>query len=193
MKFRRLVSGALLLGVLLAPSEAQTPRNDAAMPSSGFARVEPGTSRIEDFGSDLHVELTLTRPVPWQVYTLDDPRRVVLDFSEIALSPDAFRQVLNSDIVSDLRFYRVRKGWSRLVLDLDRPMRIETAGLATGTAQGAVLKMQLAPTSPGDFAARSGAPQNSLFDPETRSEGRVRGPAAPARLALGSVDAAPGR
>lgn len=139
-----------------------------------LARIDPEASRIEDFGADLHVELALTQAVPWRAYTLDNPRRVVLDFSEVDFDGAGLREILASDGVSGISAGPVRRGWSRLVLHLSEPYAIETAGISTGAAGVAAVKLQLAPTDPRSFSAETGAPASPLFalpDPVAQHRG----------------------
>ncbi|WP_235971060.1 N-acetylmuramoyl-L-alanine amidase [Palleronia pontilimi] len=129
-----------------------------------LARIDVDASRIEDFGPDLQLELALSHPVPWRVFTLDNPRRLVADFAEVDFAGTDLTTVLNSDLVSSVTHGRYRDGWSRLVLGLEAPMRIETAGLAVGPTGGAnALKLSLAPTSEREFAATVGAPESGIF------------------------------
>lgn len=138
----------LLFAVLSAPASGQEPK----------ARIDAEGSRIEDFGADLRIELSLSRPVPWRVNTLDAPRRLVLDFDGVDLSESALRAIVASDCVSLLHAIPdAAGGWQRIVLTLTLPLRIETAGL-TANDEGAVLKLQLAPTSAEAFS-RAAAPE----------------------------------
>lgn len=146
-----------------------------------LARIDGEASRIEDFGADLHVELALSQTVRWRAYTLDRPRRLVLDFSEVNFDGAGLDEILASDGVTGISTGPVRPGWSRLVLHLSEPYAIETAGLSSAAASAAVLKLQLAPTDPRSFAAAAGAPASALFsrpdpspDPVARQSGGRR-------------------
>lgn len=143
-----------------------------------LARIDGEASRIEDFGADLHVELALSQTVPWRAYTLDRPRRLVLDFSEVNFDGAGLDEILASDGVAGISTGPVRRGWSRLVLHLAEPYTIETAGLSNAAASAAVLKLQLAPTDPRSFSAAAGAPASALFsrrDPSLDPVARHRG------------------
>lgn len=131
---------------------------------TALARPDPDRSEIADFGGSLQLTLTLSQPVPWRIFTLDDPERLVLDFSEVGFDGVDLDRLVDSDVVSEVAAGPVRPGWSRLVLELKQPMAIETAGLSTATLDGsAVLKAQLAPVSAKVFAAKSGAPDAAGF------------------------------
>ncbi|SFG14148.1 N-acetylmuramoyl-L-alanine amidase [Palleronia marisminoris] len=178
MEFRRLAIGLIVAACLGAPAVTQdftaddwnggapAPPSDVPAPSSGLtalARIDTDQSRIEDFGANLHVELALSQPVPWRVFTLDAPRRLVIDFSEVDFTGAELANLHASDHVQGLYRGRFREGWSRLVVELANPLRIETAGLVTTGVEGAVLKLQLAPTTAERFSAEAGVPEGAAF------------------------------
>ena len=108
---------------------------------SGLARLDPATSGIEDgwFGRTT-LTLSLSQGVPFRVFTLDNPARLVADFREVD-----FAGVVAGDLLADagrvtaVRFGPFRPGWSRLVLDLAEPMLPTEIGMPvdrdTGRAQ----------------------------------------------------------
>ena len=77
--FRRLAGLALLLLALLAGAAR-------AQEFSGLARLEPGQSRIADEGRGLTLNLALDQAVPWRLYLLDAPRRLVVELSALPAS-----------------------------------------------------------------------------------------------------------
>ena len=181
MDFRRLAFGLAFAACLAAPAATQdyggeepggavsAPTVEAQPASAGaetltaLARIDTEQSRIVDFGANLHVELSLSQPVPWRVFTLDEPRRLVIDFSEVDFTGADLADLHASDHVQGLYRGRFREGWSRLVVELSDPLRIETAGLVTAGVEGAVLKLQLAPTTPERFATEAGVPEGAAF------------------------------
>lgn len=91
--------------------------------------------------------LTLSQPIPWRVFVEDDPWRLVIDTSEVDWT------TLNADLLTNLgqaRSGRIRAGWSRLVILLPGPRRIDRAWMQTG--QDATIRIALAdganPTGP---------------------------------------------
>lgn len=136
---------------------------------SAVARIDAAQSALRQDDTGLTLDLSLSQGVPYRAYTLDAvddvPRRLVLDFREVdwqGLAPDALGQV---DGISGLRFGAVRPGWSRMVLDLARPLVIDQAGMTVDPATGgARLRVVLRGTNAEDFAARAGAPRDPGFD-----------------------------
>lgn len=132
-----------------------------------LARVDASGSTVRDgfWGRETTLELALSQGVPWRVYTLDAPRRLVIDFREVdwtGLDPDSFDQ---SDIVDAVRVGTFRPGWSRLVADLNEPMALDEAGLVLSEDGGmARLTIKLQSTDEDSFVAASGAPHDPRWD-----------------------------
>ncbi len=167
---RGLALAALILALLMPAvrSAAQTPAGTsaetlAATPAPGaglqaLARVLPGGLELAVRDGGLVLGLALDRAVPYRVFMLAGPPRLVVDFAmvdfaalEMPAAPPA--------PVAGLRRGLFRPGWSRLVLVLNEPMRIVSAGMRTSGAAGgaggggARLDVRLAPTDAAGLAA----------------------------------------
>ncbi|MGV6810641.1 MAG: N-acetylmuramoyl-L-alanine amidase [Brevirhabdus sp.] len=127
------------------------------------ARVSPETSRVELGRRGGTVELALSQPVPWRVFTLDDPKRLVVDFREVDWTGLSAADL--SDMAPErVRFGAFRPGWSRLVLDLPGPWIVAEAGMKTkGETR---VKITLEARDDATFAARAGAPPDGRMWPE---------------------------
>lgn len=150
---------------------------------SGLARVDMAQSQVRDAGRSLEIDLHLSQTVPYRIFTLDDPRRLVADFKEIDWTGVNRAALDNADLASDLRFGVLRPGWSRLVVDLAAPLAVASAGMEVDQVTGrAHLAIRLDPVTPDEFATRAGAPPDTgwgaltdvtpaLPAPETGSDG----------------------
>ncbi len=132
---------------------------------SGLARLDAAQSTVRDAGDALEVQLFLSQAVPYRVFTLTDPARLVLDFREVDFRGATPETMLGARAATDLRFGALRPGWSRMVVDLAGPMRITQAGMQVreidGTAQ---VLVALVPTDAARFADLSGAPETDGWD-----------------------------
>jgi N-acetylmuramoyl-L-alanine amidase len=136
---------------------------------NALARVDAAQSRLTQAENRVTLDLALSQGVPYRAYTLeaagDVPRRLVLDFREVdwqGITPEALGQ---AEAISGLRFGAVRPGWSRMVLDLARPLVLDQAGLRILPDSGAArLRIVLRAASAEEFAALSGAPHDPAFD-----------------------------
>lgn len=132
---------------------------------SGLAHVDPAKSEIRDERGGVRLELGLTQGVPWRLFTLDDPRRLVIDFREVNWSRADKTVMLNADLVSDVRFGGFLPGWSRMVLDLSGPLVVSAAEMSVdATSSAAVLNVRMDWKTPEMFAAASGMPRDPRWD-----------------------------
>lgn len=150
----------------------------AAQGFSGLARVSPETTAINDTRGGLVLDLGLSQGVPYRLFTLSGPDRLVLDFREVdwtGLDADA---LATAEGVAEVRFGGFRPGWSRMVIDLARPMVVDLVDLRISPETGlAHLEVTLAkasreafdaaaiaPADPEWGAASSSSPRKSLAD-----------------------------
>lgn len=148
---------------------------------SALAQLDPSASRVsEALDGTVAVDLFLSQPVAWRVFTLDDPRRLVVDMAEVDWQGAGLTLPGLGGTLVAVRAGRPAPGWSRLIFDLAAPLAIDTAGLATDGPEPARLTLRLRPVSEAEFAALSGPP------PSVASEaGPV--PLVPAPLPDGTV------
>ncbi|MDU8945053.1 N-acetylmuramoyl-L-alanine amidase [Ovoidimarina sediminis] len=126
-----------------------------ATPLGALARVSGSDSAVSDAGQGLDLSLALSQPVPWRAYTLDAPRRLVIDLAEVTW-PGEIPVTSRRDLA--LSTGTARPGWSRLVLTLDAPLAIDRAELDTSAPDGrARLSVSLGPVDEATFAARAQA------------------------------------
>lgn len=179
--FHRVLTILAALWALAASAPAQE--------FSGLARIDPEASAITDAGRrGVFVDLHLSQGVPYRLFTLDGPPRLVLDFQEVdwtGLDPVA---LVGTDRVRQARFGAYVPGWSRMVLELSGPMAVEEAELTLDEVTAAAhLALRLAPVSQDAFAAAAGPPYDPRWDlpePAQVGQGVVRDPDAPLRVML---------
>lgn len=132
----------------------------------GLARVGAADSGLsEGWRGSVTLDLSLSQGVPWRVFQLDEPRRLVLDFREIDWSgfdPETFGTAEN---IGDIRVGQFRPGWSRMVVDLNGPLAVDKAGMVLDQETGsAKLTVKLARVTVGDYAEKSGMPHDPRWD-----------------------------
>src|SRR6056300_81276 len=105
---------------------------------SGLARVNVSESGAEDgwFGQT-RFTLALSQGVPFRVFFLNNPPRMIADFREVDFSGVSKNDLLSgTDRISELRFGVFRSGWSRLVAVLSEPMEPAEIGMPVDTSSG---------------------------------------------------------
>jgi len=144
---------------------------------SALARLDVAKSQVYDEGADLVIDLHLSQPVPYRVYTLDEPRRLVMDFREVDWTGASREGLLNADLASDLRFGPLRPGWSRMVVDLAGPLAVSEAGMKVDTTNGgAILHVVMNPAETVDFASNAGAPIDAGWEELAKIDSTVAAP-----------------
>lgn len=135
-----------------------------AQDASGLARFEGGGFTDKRF-SGTELRLALSQGVPWRVFTLDEPRRLVVDFREVDWTGADAEAMDQSARIDGLRMGAFRPGWSRLVAELSEPLAIDEAGLRVSPETGAAeLLVRLSGASEAGFAAASGLPSDPDWD-----------------------------
>lgn len=108
--------------------------------------------------------MTLSQPVPWRVFTLADPDRLVLDFKEVDFKTADPALFDRSARITSVRFGPLRPGWSRLVAELTYPLVIKGADLNTGkSGDHAVLDVDLIKTDRPGFLAASNSAHSEIW------------------------------
>lgn len=152
------------LAILLALMGAQASAQDF----SGLARPDPEAFVLRDTRAGaIELELGLSQGVPFRVFTLDAPRRLVLDFREVDWRGMDADQVNQSDAVKTVRLGQFRPGWSRMVVELDGPYLLRLADMKVDRGSGrARLQVRLVPGDAQRFAAAAGAPEGAIWEGE---------------------------
>ncbi|MFT4962012.1 MAG: N-acetylmuramoyl-L-alanine amidase [Paracoccaceae bacterium] len=156
---------------------------------SGLARIDASQSAIIDLGRDgVQIDLQLSLGVPYRVFTLDGPPRLVLDFQEVDWSALQDHDMLATDRIKQVQFGTYVPGWSRLVADLGTPMQVASAGITVNAVTGgAHLTLTLTPVSADEFASQTGAPKDARWDlptPEDVAKIPAKSPEAPLIVVL---------
>lgn len=141
--------------------EAQVTSAIDTLVALASARNE-GSAVVDTARDGAALTLQVSQPVPYRIFTLDAPNRMVIDFSEIdwtGFQPIGFDQ---ASAVTTVRVGGFRPGWSRMVIDLAAPLAVQTA-LMTRTQEGAALEVTLAAVTQEAFSATAGVPDAAKF------------------------------
>jgi N-acetylmuramoyl-L-alanine amidase len=140
--------------------------------NAGFAEVtvDPERTSIHDGWWTLEVSLGLSDITPYRAFTLDAPRRLVVDFEDVSFAGISPESIRSGDRTTAVRFGPLRPGWSRMVVDLSESLVIMQAGMVR-SENGADLKIILEQANEAEFVKNSGAPPDPgweaaiTFDP----------------------------
>ena len=150
------VSAWFTFGALSAP----------AQDFSALARIDSVRSAITNAGSDsVQVDLRLSQGVPFRVFTLSRPDRLVIDFREVDWTGLTSETLLQSQKIVEVRFGSYRPGWSRLVAQMTQPMAVADVAMTFAAETGSAdLSLSLRPGSRAAYDAAAGAPYDPRWD-----------------------------
>jgi N-acetylmuramoyl-L-alanine amidase len=153
----------------------------AAEPPARAATSEATAVDVLGDRSETLIQLTLTRGVTAEVYTLANPYRVIVDLPGVAfkLPSDAGRDARG--LVSAFRYGQFDEGKARMVLDTSGPVNITKAAMTKArSGPGVVLTIELNPTDTAAFGDGTGGGRQ----PEAHSESEPQ-PSPPPQAAVG--------
>ena len=141
-----------------------------------LARFDVEASSVREKWRGVAIELTLTQGVPWRIYSLDNPRRLIMDFREVDWGGRTTMPFEAGERISDVRMGRFQPGWTRMVVDLAAPLALKSAAMSVDEATGiAVLRADLELVSEEAYSARSGTPQSAGWGvPEAADVAKAR-------------------
>lgn len=149
--FGRVLAGLLALVVLVAAPATRAQDFGALARLAGMPTVEAGWR-------SLSLGVPLTQPVPWRTRLMTDPPRAVVDFRTLDWTGFDAEALALPAAARALRVGNAGGGWSRLIVELARPMGFAEAGMVTDAEAGtATLSIRLVPVSEAEFARQAAA------------------------------------
>ncbi len=130
------------------------------------ARAEPGVwvsdVRLGQHSNHTRFVLSLSSKIDFEVFTLAEPYRIVVDFPEVGwrLHPTSAQGA--TGVVKGFRYGLYRPGRSRIVIDLEGPAAIANKFLLRTDNSGEYrLVLDFVPTDPGKYLATAGWPKGA--------------------------------
>jgi len=127
----RLAAACLVLSIACALARAQdAPDAASANPVAAPARVETDepsviAARVGGDKSQTRIVFDLSRKVDMRAFALADPYRLVIDLPQMRFQLPPQAGEAGKGLVKAFRFGLMKKGGSRIVLDLTAPVRLE--------------------------------------------------------------------
>jgi len=134
-------------------------RSRAAPARKNPAGVEATAAGVINAAGETIFTLSLSASAAAQAYTLDAPRRVVVDLPNVAFRLPPGSGEKRAGLVSAFRYGIIETGKSRVVMDLAGPARIAAAEIVRAPSGDAVeLRVRLVATDEASFAAAASTP-----------------------------------
>ncbi|MBL4615331.1 MAG: N-acetylmuramoyl-L-alanine amidase [Magnetovibrio sp.] len=140
----------LVLGFCLPITDAGA-ASQGAKPKLG-AVAQIWDVRIGQHGERTRIVLDLDRKLKFDVFTLPEPYRVVINFPEVAWNLDTHNLPENKGVFSRMRYGLFTPGTSRMVLDVKGPVDVQSSFMLKPVdGKRWRFVMDLAPTSETQF------------------------------------------
>jgi N-acetylmuramoyl-L-alanine amidase len=118
----------------------------------------------------LRLVFDLSGPVSYKTFTLSAPDRLIIDLIGASLSGDFSQLALSETVIRSIRSGHFGKGDTRIVLDLNRPVQLNTFLLAPQDGQGHRLVLDLlsdskvaAPSVPRETPGKTNHPKRDII------------------------------
>ncbi len=150
--------------------------------SAALAKPTVTAARIGQHPDKTRFVMELTESPSYQIFTLPDPFRVVIDLPELDWRLPAQQVPRKSGMVKDLRFGKFSAGTSRVVLDVRKPVRVRNVHVLPprGTSATYRLVIDLEAISREAFLTADRQPINSAIPlPPAQTDGLLKLPPKP--------------
>jgi N-acetylmuramoyl-L-alanine amidase len=167
------LTAVLLCGLLTSAAFAQppTPKPKPIDVLIAATRIAVTDARIGKNGDHTRLVLNVSEKVDFEVFTLADPYRIVLDLPEVAWRLAGDGQTASGGAIRGYRYGLFRAGRSRMVIDLAGPVAIANKFLLPPEGERRFrLVLDLAPTDRTTYLATAGWPKDLQSTPETEPE-----------------------
>src|SRR5262245_29362402 len=106
-------------------------------------------------GTRTRFSLLLSASLPYQVFTLPDPYRVLIDMGDVSFQLPTGAGQQGAGVIAAYRYGLIAPGKSRVVIDATGPVRVEAATIVPNEAgKGVRLNLDLAATDAQSFLTR---------------------------------------
>ncbi len=120
--------------------------NIATVPSVQIANAS-------NFSHAYEFRLKLDKMVPFKVYSLNDPNRIVVELDTSAINSLDDLEIMSSPIVGEINFTKSVKGWSAVSILVDTPVKVQNVTMKPQKLGGSKVELsfELLPIKQQEF------------------------------------------
>lgn len=124
---------------------------------SSLARLDSQNSFVKDaLWGQVQLQLSLSQGVPYRVYTVTKPNRVVLEFNGATIGDLEVAKVNQSDKIESVETKMSAAGWLQLILNINQSLIVKSVEIQVpDDGSNASLSLILAPVTQIEFEAIS--------------------------------------
>lgn len=133
------------------------------------AAVVAQDARIAVANGGTEFELTLSKGVTVEVFTLANPYRVILDMPDVTFRLPKNSGQTGEGLIQAYRYGLFAARKARIVIDTRAPVTIETASMVNGPGNSVRLKVRLAEITAAEFGVGTGATRSASVKKKPRN------------------------
>ena len=124
---------------------------------SALARLDSQNSFVKDaLWGQVQMQLSLSQGVPYRVYTVTEPNRIVLEFNGATISDLEVAKVNQSDKIESVETKMSAAGWLQLILNINQSLIVKSVEIQVpDDGSNASLSLILVPVTQKEFEATS--------------------------------------
>ena len=110
-------------------------------------------ANASNFSNAYEFRLQLDEMVPFKVYSLNNPNRIVLELNTSAIYSLDDLEIMSSPIVGEIIFTKVVKGWSAITIKLDTAVKVQNIAMKPDNFDGSKVELsfELLPIKQQEF------------------------------------------
>lgn len=137
-----------------------------AQENNTLAQIDADRSIFFDLSdTEIEIKLYMSKPVPYRIFALNTPERIVFDFKGIDLAAFSYDQVLKTQKIHSIRRGTYKKDWARMVIRLKAPMVVKDADMRIASdTGGGVFSVKFIDAKPDVFTAQPVLRKTAAWD-----------------------------
>ena len=110
-------------------------------------------ANASNFSHAYEFRLKLGEMVPFKVYSLNDPNRIVVELDTSAINSLDDLEITSSPLMGEINFLKAIEGWSAISIKLETPMKVQNLAMKPLKLDGSKVELsfELFPTNQKEF------------------------------------------
>jgi len=110
-------------------------------------------ANASNFTDAYDFRLKLDEPVPFKVYSLNDPNRIVVELDTSAINSLDDLEITSSPLLGEINFTKLVEGWSAISIKIDTPVKVQNLVMKPQKLDGSKVELsfELLPIEQQEF------------------------------------------
>ena len=98
-------------------------------------------ANASNFNDVYDFRLKLDEPVPFKVYSLNDPNRIVVELDTSAINSLIDLEITSSPLLGEINFTKLVEGWSAISIKIDTPVKVQNLAMKPQKLDGSKVEL----------------------------------------------------